>query len=285
MNTPYRVAACQMVSTPRIDENLRTADRLIAEAAAAGAMLVGLPEYFCLMGQRDEDKVRAREPLARDDDPRSGGPIQGFLSDAARRHRVWLVGGTVPLAAPEPDKVLNTTLVFDPTGRRVARYDKIHLFSFSRNGESYDESRTIAPGAGLGVFEAPFGRVGLSICYDLRFPELYRAMVAQHGDLKLLMVPAAFTATTGSAHWEILLRARAIENLCYVAGLNRVGRDGNGLAYSGDSAVIDFLGAPLSECTDEEVVVTTTLLAAELAAHRERFPALRDGDAFTLGER
>lgn len=274
MNKPYRVAACQMVSTPRIDENLRTAERLIAEAAAAGAMLVGLPEYFCLMGHADEDKVRAREALAVEGDRHSGGPIQGFLSDAARHHGIWLVGGTVPLAAPDPSKVLNTTLVFDPTGRRVARYDKIHLFSFSRNGESYDESRTIAPGDGIGVFEAPFGRVGLSICYDLRFPELYRAMGSQYGDLKLVMVPAAFTATTGSAHWEILLRARAIENQCYVLAPAQGGTHENGRRTWGHTMLVDPWGKIVAQRESGEGIVVGDLDLGQLDAMRASLPAL-----------
>jgi deaminated glutathione amidase len=275
MNTPYRVAACQMVSTPRVDENLRTADRLVGEAAAAGAMLVGLPEYFCLMGHKDEDKVRAREPLARDGDPYSGGPIQGALADMARRHQVWLVGGTMPLTAPDPNKVLNTTLVFDPTGKRVARYDKIHLFSFSRNGESYDEARTITPGDDVGVFDAPFGRVGLSVCYDLRFPELYRAMSAQGGDLKLIMVPAAFTATTGRAHWEVLLRARAIENQCYVLAPAQGGTHENGRQTWGHSMLIDPWGKVVAVCESGEGIAVGDLDLGQLEGMRASLPALK----------
>ena len=212
-----RVAAVQMVSTPRGRRQPRRAAQLIAEAAATGARLVALPEYFCLMGRQDTDKVAVREMDGE-------GPIQDFLAAQARLHGIWLVGGTLPLEAPEADRVLNTTLVFDPQGARVARYDKVHLFRFSRGAESYDEAVTIAPGAQVSTFglepdAGPELKVGLSVCYDLRFPELYRAM----NQPDLILVPAAFTATTGRAHWEILLRARAIENLCYVlaAGAGR----------------------------------------------------------------
>lgn len=267
-----------MISTPRIDENLRVADVLIGEAKAAGAMLVGLPEYFCLMGHDEADKVRHREVLADESDPRSAGPIQGFLADAARRHGVWLAGGTIPLATSDPHKVLNTTLVFDPQGHRVGRYDKIHLFSFSRNGESYDESRTIEPGDSVGSFEAPFGRVGLSVCYDLRFPELYRAMnhgSADTADTKLIMVPAAFTATTGRAHWEVLLRARAIENQCYVLAPAQGGRHENGRQTWGHSMLIDPWGAIVSQLDSGPGIVVGDLDLGQLDAMRASLPALR----------
>ncbi len=183
------VAALQMVSTPDVVRNLDEAGRLIAEAAAGGAQLVLLPEYFCFMGRRDTDKLAIAEPY-------QDGPIQRFLGDAARHHGVWVIGGTLPLAAPEPSRVLNTTLVFDPEGREAARYDKIHLFNFEKGEESFDEARTIRPGETVQAFEAPFGRVGLSVCYDLRFPELYRRL----GDCALMVVPSAFTYTTGRAH-------------------------------------------------------------------------------------
>ncbi|HEU4621663.1 MAG TPA: carbon-nitrogen hydrolase family protein [Burkholderiaceae bacterium] len=271
----FRVAACQMVSTPRVDENLRTADRLIGEAARDGAALVGLPEYFCLMGHDEADKVRYREPLADPNDPHTGGPIQGFLADAARRHRVWLVGGTVPLAASDANKVLNTTLVFNPQGQRVAQYDKIHLFSFSKGNEFYDEARTIAPGGRVGVFDAPCGRVGLSICYDLRFPELYRAMGAQFGDIKLVLVPAAFTYTTGSAHWEVLLRARAIENQCYVLAPAQGGSHENGRRTWGHSMLIDPWGKVLAVKPEGEGIVIGDVDLVSVESMRASLPALR----------
>ncbi|CAN5242983.1 carbon-nitrogen hydrolase family protein [soil metagenome] len=259
-----KVAACQMVSTPRVDDNLATADRLIGQAAKAGAQWVGLPEYFCLMGMRDTDKVDRREPFEE-------GPIQAFLADAARRHKVWLAGGTLPLEAPTPDKVLNTTLVFDPHGKRVCRYDKIHLFGFTKGDESYNESRTITPGAGVQVIDSPLGKIGLSICYDLRFPELYRAM----GRVSLMMVPAAFTYTTGKAHWEILLRARAIENQCYVLAPAQGGMHENGRRTWGHSMLIDPWGEIIAERTEDGAgIVVGDVDLEHVAAVRESLPAL-----------
>jgi nitrilase len=274
-NTPAstegaRVAACQMVSTPRVDDNLRTAERLIAQAAAEGAVLVGLPEYFCLMGVRDTDKVAHREALASPDGA-GAGPIQQFLAEQARRHGIWLAGGTIPIAAADPDKVLNTSLVFDPQGRRLARYDKIHLFGFTKGDESYDESRTISAGSEPASFDSPFGRVGLSVCYDLRFPELYRAL----GEVKLLMVPAAFTATTGRAHWEILLRARAIENQCYVLAPAQGGLHENGRRTWGHSMLIDPWGKILAQLDEGEGVIGGEIDLADLQAMRVSLPALR----------
>lgn len=200
-----RVAAVQMVSTPDVQENLATAAELISQAVARGAQLVALPEYFCFMGRSDREKVAIREVEGQ-------GPIQSFLVQQARQHGIILAGGTLPLDCPDPDRVYNTAMVYGPDGRRLARYDKIHLFSFKRDAEAYDESISIRPGGDPVAFDAPPGRVGLSTCYDLRFPELYRAL----GDVGLILVPAAFTYTTGKAHWELLLRARAVENQCYV---------------------------------------------------------------------
>jgi nitrilase len=174
-----------MVSTPERERNLEDAARLIAQAADEGAQCVLLPEYFCFMGFKETDKLAVRETYG-------DGPIQRFLADAARRHGIWVIGGTLPLAVTDPSdqaRVLNTTLVFDPAGREAARYDKIHLFNFEKGSESFDEARTIRPGDQVRTFEAPFGRVGLSVCYDLRFPELYRRM----GDVALIVVPSAFT--------------------------------------------------------------------------------------------
>ena len=198
---PFRVAALQTVSGPDVAANLVTAGALAEEAAAAGAKLVALPEYFGIMGLRDTDKLAARE--------RPGaGPIQDFLAETARRLGLWVVGGSVPLDAGRDDRVYNSSLVYDPQGRLAARYDKIHLFGLELGAERFSEARTILPGATITTVDTPFGRLGLSVCYDLRFPELYRAM----GPVDLILVPSAFTATTGDAHWEVLLRARAIEN-------------------------------------------------------------------------
>lgn len=261
----FTVAAAQMVSCPDPQRNLADADRLIAEAAAQGASLVLLPEYFCAMGQRDADKLVIRETPG-------VGPIQNFLGHAARRHGVWLIGGTLPVASPEASRVLNTTLVFNPDGRQVARYDKIHLFNFVKGEEAYDEARTIRPGEDIRAFDAPFGRVGLSVCYDLRFPELYRAL----GDCTLMVVPAAFTYTTGRAHWELLLRARAVENQCYVLAAAQGGRHENGRRTWGHSMLIDPWGDIVAVRNEEGPgVIVGTIDMARLAEVRQSLPALR----------
>ena len=259
-----RVAAVQMVSTPRVEDNLRCAGELIGEAAAQGAQLVALPEYFPIFGKRDQDKFA----LAEQD---GSGPIQDFLADAARRHGIWLVGGSRPLTADQPGKVLNTCLVYDPQGARVARYDKIHLFGFAKGAERYDEGATIAAGSALCAFATPFARVGLSICYDLRFPELYRAL----GVADLLLVPAAFTETTGRAHWEILLRARAIENQCYVLASAQGGRHENGRETHGNSMLIDPWGEIVARLPKGPGVVIGELDHARIADVRMSLPALK----------
>ncbi|WP_175815328.1 carbon-nitrogen hydrolase family protein [Burkholderia diffusa] len=262
--TPFRVAALQMVSTPDVARNLAEAGRLIAEAAGDGAQLVLLPEYFCFMGHRDTDKLALAEPY-RD------GPIQRFLSEAAHRHGIWVIGGTLPLKAPEPDRVLNTTLVFDPTGNEAARYDKIHLFNFEKGDESFDEARTIRAGDTVVTFDAPFGRVGLSVCYDLRFPELYRRM----GDCALIVVPSAFTYTTGRAHWEMLLRARAVENQCYVLAAAQGGKHENGRRTWGHSMLIDPWGEIVAVRDEGASVVTGALDPQRIADVRQSLPAWR----------
>ncbi|WP_261513778.1 carbon-nitrogen hydrolase family protein [Burkholderia multivorans] len=262
--TPFRVAALQMVSTPDVGRNLAEARRLIAEAADEGAQLVLLPEYFCFMGQRDTDKLALAEPYG-------DGPIQQFLADVARRHALWVIGGTLPLKAPEPQRVLNTTLVFDPSGNEAARYDKIHLFNFEKGDESFDEARTIRPGETVVTFDAPFGRVGLSVCYDLRFPELYRRM----GDCALIVVPSAFTYTTGRAHWETLLRARAVENQCYVLAAAQGGKHENGRRTWGHSMLIDPWGEIVAVRDEGASVVSGTLDAQRIADVRQSLPAWR----------
>jgi predicted amidohydrolase len=259
-----RVAAVQMVSTPEVDQNLATARRLVGAAAATGATLVTLPEYWPIMGMSDTDKVRHAEP-------EGDGPIQACMAALAREHGIWLIGGTLPLRSGESGKVLNTTLVYDPQGASIGRYDKIHLFGFNKGSESYDEARTIVPGEAVGSFEAPFGRVGLSVCYDLRFPELYRAM----GECALIVVPAAFTHTTGSAHWEVLLRARAIENQCYVLASAQGGTHANGRRTFGHSMLVDPWGEVKDVLREGEGVVSGELDPAFLASVRESLPALR----------
>jgi nitrilase len=262
-----RVAAVQMVSKPSVEANLRDAERLIAEAAHAGARLVALPEYFCLMG-RETDKLAAREAEGR-------GPIQDFLAAAASRHGIWLVGGTIPLESGDPGRVLNSTLVFDPRGERIARYDKIHLFAFAKGEESYNEAATIAPGQRVSTFsiapsEGRSIKVGLSVCYDLRFPELYRAM----GQPDLILVPSAFTATTGRAHWETLLRTRAIENLAYVLAPAQGGRHENGRATFGHSMLIDPWGEIVAQRAEGAGVVVGDVDWARIADVRASLPAL-----------
>ncbi|HWX11561.1 MAG TPA: carbon-nitrogen hydrolase family protein [Trinickia sp.] len=266
---PFRVAALQMVSTPERERNLDDAARLIAEAASGGARLVLLPEYFCFMGFKETDKLAVREA-------HGDGPIQRFLADAARRHSVWLIGGTLPLAvtepAPDAERVLNTTLVFGPEGNEAARYDKIHLFNFEKGTESFDEARTIRPGGDVRTFDAPFGRVGLSVCYDLRFPELYRRM----GDVALIVVPSAFTYTTGRAHWETLLRARAVENQCYVLAAAQGGTHENGRRTWGHSMLVDPWGEVVAERAAEGPgVVAGDIDLGRIEEVRRSLPAWR----------
>ena len=261
MNT---VAALQMVSTPDVAENIASARRLVAEAAAAGATLVALPEYWPIMGMTDTDKLAHAEQ-------QGAGPIQHFMAGAAREHGIWLVGGTLPLVSPEPGKVMNTTLVYDPDGKSAGRYDKIHLFGFTRGSEAYDEARTIVPGRDLALFDAPLGRVGVAVCYDLRFPELFRAM----GDCTLMVLTAAFTHTTGQAHWEVLLRARAIENQCYVLAAAQGGVHRNGRRTFGHSMLIDPWGEVKAVLAEGEGVITGEIDAAFLGRVRESLPALK----------
>jgi nitrilase len=258
-----RVAAIQMISTPRVEENLRAAGALIAEAVAQGAELVALPEYFPIMGLRDTDKIAASEQ-------EGSGPIQDFLAETASRHGVWVVGGSLPMAVDVPDKVSNTCLVFNPQGARVARYDKIHLFSFQKGEERYNESAMIEPGHRPVNFAAPFGKVGLSICYDLRFPELFRAL----GTVDLLVLPAAFTEVTGRAHWEILLRARAIENQCYVLAIAQGGAHENRRQTHGNSMLIDPWGEVIARRDKGEGIVIGELDHARITEVRASLPAL-----------
>ena len=259
-----RVAALQMVSTPRVEENLKTAAGLVAQAVAQGAQLVALPEYFPIMGLSDADKFAVREVDGQ-------GAIQDFLAATARKHGIWLVGGSLPLVAAEAGKVLNSCLVFDPQGERVARYDKIHLFGFQKGAERYNESATIEAGSQPVVFDAPFGRVGVSICYDIRFPELYRAQ----GAVDLQIIPAAFTETTGRAHWEILLRARAIENQCDVLAVAQGGKHENGRETHGNSMLIDPWGIILDRLPKGPGVVVGDVDHARIADVRASLPALK----------
>jgi nitrilase len=253
-----------MISGPDVVPNLATAGRLIAEAAASGAQLVALPEYFPLIGASDVDRLAARES-------EGSGPIQDFLAAAAREHGIWLVGGSIPLLAEDPAKLRNSSLVFDPQGKRVARYDKIHLFGFRKGSESYDEAATIERGNQVVAFDTPLGRVGLAICYDLRFPELFRAM----GPLDLLVLPAAFTETTGRAHWEMLLRARAVENQCYLLASAQGGLHPTGRMTHGNSMIIDPWGDILARMDKGEAVVIAEFDPQRISDTRASLPALK----------
>ncbi|MEO7114302.1 MAG: carbon-nitrogen hydrolase family protein [Caldimonas sp.] len=268
-----KIAAVQMVSTPRVETNLETARRLVARAAAEGAGLVALPEYFCFMGQSDRDKLAIAEAPG-------GGPIQRMLAETARKHRVWLIGGTLPLTLDDAarraglaiDRVMNADLVFSPQGELAARYDKIHLFAYDNGHERYDEGRTLRAGATPVAFDADGVRVGLSVCYDLRFPELYRALMRPPCDL--LSVPSAFTHTTGAAHWEVLLRARAIENQCYVIAAAQGGTHENGRRTFGHSLIVDPWGEVVACREEGEGVVVAELSRERIESVRRQLPAL-----------
>lgn len=261
-----RVAAIQMSSGADVAANLRQAEALVGEAVAAGATLAVLPENFGLMGVHARDKLAAQEVDGE-------GPQQAFLSAAARRHRIHLIGGSVPLASGESGRVWQSLLAYAPDGTRAARYDKIHLFRFTDGDEDYDEARTIAPGSRVVCFDVPGGRIGLSICYDLRFPELYRSL----GEVALIVVPAAFTFRTGEAHWETLLRARAIENQCYVAAAAQTGVHPGGRRTWGHSMLVDPWGIVIGSRADEPGVVVADVDPERIADVRHRLPALRHG--------
>jgi predicted amidohydrolase len=273
-----KVAALQMVSTPDVAENLATARQLIAQAAAAGAEVVALPEYFCLMGLRDSDKLRIAEDASEDALASPDTPLQTALAHAAREHGVWLIGGTLPLRSPTPNHVSNSVLVFNPQGQRVARYDKIHLFCFDDGQQRYDEAATLTPGHQPVAFtltdrQGQSWRVGLSVCYDLRFPELFRQL-SQTQPCDLLVLPAAFTHTTGLAHWEVLLRARAIENLCHVMAPAQGGVHASGRRTFGHSLVIDPWGVVMAVQPEGTGVVMAELDLARQALLRRQLPAL-----------
>ena len=271
-----KVAVLQMVSGAALDANLETAHGLLRDAAQQGAELAVLPEYFCLMGHRDTDKLTIREAFG-------AGPIQQFLAERARELGLWLVAGTLPLEvapalpADEPVRVSNSSLVYSSTGQCVARYDKIHLFRFQHGDESYDESRVLCAGQQPVQFALPSRdghtwRIGLSVCYDLRFAELYRSYAATGADL--LLVPSAFTYTTGEPHWEVLLRARAIENLAYVAAAAQGGLHETGRRTWGHSMLVDPWGTVLAEQAQGAGVVLADLHIDRLHALRDQLPAL-----------
>lgn len=275
-----KAAAIQMISTPRVDDNFAQARALIAQAAQAGAELVALPEYFCLIGQRDADKLAIAEPLADADHPFTAStPMQHILAETAKEHGIWLMGGTLPIRAPDSDKVYNTTLVYDPQGRRVARYDKIHLFCFDDGERRYDEAATLRPGHEPVAFtltdrSGNAWRIALGVCYDLRFPELFRQLGATH-PLDLIVLPAAFTDTTGKAHWELLLRARAVENLCHVLAPAQGGQHENGRITYGHSMVVGPWGEVMAVQADGHGVVMADLSLGRQQQVRTQLPALQ----------
>jgi nitrilase len=265
-----KIAALQMVSTPDVERNLQAAQRLIGQAAAQGAALVALPEYFCFMGHADRDKLAVSEAPGH-------GPVQDFLAAQARAHGLWVIGGTVPLRTDDASRVRNACCVWSPEGQVLARYDKLHLFRFERGEERYDEGRVLQAGEAPVAARIATGsadwRVGLSVCYDLRFPELYRALMAPPCDL--IAVPSAFTYTTGQAHWELLLRARAVENQCYVIAPAQGGRHENGRRTWGHSLVVDPWGEVLAVCEEGEGVALAEMSAARIAEVRQQLPALQ----------
>ncbi len=257
-----KVAAIQMASGPNVEGNLNEARRLVAKAAEEGAKLVVLPEFFPIMGMTEQDKIKVREQPGQ-------GPIQSFLSETAKKHKIWLMG-SLPLVANAPDKVRNSLLVYDETGAQVARYDKIHLFNLTLGNESYNEAQTIEAGDKVVVIDSPFGRIGLAICYDLRFPELFRAMK----DVDIIVLPSAFTATTGKVHWEPLIRARAIEHLAYVIAAAQGGYHVSGRETHGHSMIVDPWGRIVDELQRGSGVVYGDINASYQKSLRNSLPAL-----------
>ena len=263
-----RVAAIQMASGPNVRANLTEAARLISRAVDAGAELLVLPENFAIMGMREEDKVKVREIYGQ-------GPIQDFLAEQAHQHSTWIVGGTVPLTAKDSQHVRAACLLFDDRGEVKARYDKVHLFDvhLSESKETYDESTTTEPGETATVVDTPFGRLGLAVCYDLRFPELFRRMSDEGAEL--FAIPSAFTAITGRAHWEILVRARAIENLCYVIAAAQGGYHVNGRETHGDSMIVDPWGRVLDRLPRGSGFVVSNVNIDKVRNTRRNFPVLQ----------
>jgi nitrilase len=258
----FKVAAIQMASGPKVEGNLSEARRLIGDAAAQGAKLVVLPEFFAIMSLKNQDMVQAREEPGQ-------GAIQNFMSEMARMHKIWLMG-SLPLAASTPEKVRNSLLVFNDKGEQVARYDKIHLFSLTLGNEHYNEANTIEAGDKVVVVDTPFGRIGLAVCYDLRFPEIFRAMK----DVNIIVLPSAFTATTGKVHWEPLIRARAIENLSYVIAAAQGGYHVSGRETHGHSMIVDPWGRIVDELQRGSGVVIADVDMNYQTSLRASLPAL-----------
>lgn len=262
--TAFKIAGIQMASSPNVSSNLIEAERLIKLAADQGAKIIVLPEYFCIMGLKDSDKVKVREE-------EGSGPIQRFLSKMAKKHKVWLIGGTVPLVSNSPRKMRNSCLVYNDKGKQMARYDKIHLFGLDLGTEHYHEENTIESGDEVVVVDTPYGKIGLSACYDLRFPELYRAM----GEVDMIVVPSAFTETTGKLHWETLVRARAIENLCYVIAPAQGGYHLSGRETHGNSMIVDPWGVVLDRLPRGSGIVIASINTHYQDSLRKSLPALK----------
>ena len=263
-NNTIKVAGIQMASSPSATSNLIEAERLVKMAVEAGAKLVVLPEYFAIMGIHDSDKVKVRED-------EGDGPIQRFLSKIAKKHKIWLIGGTIPLVSNSVKKVRNSCLVYNDKGKQMARYDKIHLFGLDLATEQYHEKKTIEAGNEVVVVDTPYGKIGLSACYDLRFPELYRAM----GEVDMIVVPSAFTETTGKAHWQTLVRARAIENLCYVIAPAQGGYHLSGRETHGNSMIVDPWGVVLDYLPRGSGIVIANINTHYQASLRKSLPALK----------
>jgi len=264
-----RVAAIQMTSSHIVADNLLVAGQLLKKAKDSGAAIACLPENFSFIGLKDADKLQVAEPDGE-------GPVQAFLRDTARQLKLWILGGTTVLKGDSATRVANASLLFDADGKRVARYDKIHLFDVSIPGrnERYLESTHVTPGRRVVIADTPVGKLGLSVCYDMRFPELYRELVAQGAEW--LAMPAAFTVPTGRAHWEPLLRARAIENLCYVVAPAQSGTHTSGRETYGDSLIVDYWGQVVSRLAKGSGVITAEFDLAKQAETRTRFPALEN---------
>ena len=262
-----KVAAIQMTSSHIVADNLAAAGELLREAKDLGCDIACLPENFSFIGLRDADKLQVAEPDRE-------GPVQSFLSDTARKLKMWILGGTIVIRGDNERRVANASLLIDAAGKRVARYDKIHLFDVTIPGrdEQYRESTHVTPGRQLVVADTPVGKLGLSVCYDMRFPELYRELVSKGAEW--LAMPAAFTVPTGRAHWETLLRARAIENLCYVVAPAQTGTHTSGRETYGDSLIVDYWGQVLSRLARGSGVISAEIDLAKEAETRTRFPAL-----------
>ncbi len=269
-----RVSAIQMTSTISVEENLASAESLIKIAADQGSKLVVLPEMFPILGADSVDKVNVSEKFG-------DGLIQNFLSQQASKNHLWIVGGTIPLKGNDPGKVKAACLIFDDKGNIAGRYDKMHLFDVVvSESESYQESATTEPGNNVAIIDTPIGRVGLSVCYDIRFPELYRRLF--NSGAEIFTIPAAFTVKTGQAHWEVLARSKAIENFCYVIGACQTGQHSNGRATYGHSLIINPWGEVISSLPESTGVITAEIDLEQLKQIRKNMPVNTHQKIFSI---